>query len=326
MPSSGQVFVAWNAGKGSAAFCTRNSGIYPHQRSAERNGASPRNFGPGADIHPKVNPDQDALEKHAREEIIAGTSPRPASIHSQAPTASQAPTDPQAPADSQAPADPGAPPLSAPDHGTLRPRLPLPGHGIFSAHPSRNRLNLFILRHASAGTRRDNPKIDIKRPLDKDGKSHCLHLAHVLNGLKLSFDLIVSSPLKRCLQTAQLIGTETGYETRILHSKALEPEATYAQFQRLIAECRTFENVLVVGHNPTLTQFLGHLIAPVAPATSPDAEAVPRPAQVRMRKGTIARVSFDRSPALLQWMLDPRLVRALYDTSTKSARRKVSRK
>ena len=31
-------------------------------------------------------------------------------------------------------------------------------------------MNLYILRHASAGTRRANPKLDVKRPIDKEGK------------------------------------------------------------------------------------------------------------------------------------------------------------
>src|ERR1700722_20329772 len=113
-------------------------------------------------------------------------------------------------------------------------------------------MNLFILRHASAGVRRINPKLDLKRPLDKDGKRHCLQLAHVLNAMKLNFDAIVSSPLKRCMQTASLVGTETGYEAPIMPSPALAPEATFAQFQKLLQQCAEFEKVLVVGHNPNL--------------------------------------------------------------------------
>ena len=178
-------------------------------------------------------------------------------------------------------------------------------------------MNLFILRHASAGLRRKNPLLDLKRPLDKDGKRHCLQLAHVLNALKIQFDLIVSSPLKRSLQTASLVGTETGYESQILLSNGLAPEATLPDFQKLLHECRGHENVLVVGHNPNLTNFLGSILVPASD---------PMPAAVRLRKGTIARLSFNRSPAMLQWMLDPRTVRALYATSTKSSRRKTSRK
>ena len=183
-------------------------------------------------------------------------------------------------------------------------------------------MNLFVLRHASAGTRRTNPLLDVKRPLDKDGKRHCLHLAHVLNALPTNFDLIVSSPLKRSLQTAQLVGTETGYETPILISNALAPSATYAQFQRLLHECAQYENVLVVGHNPNITMFLNQLLFGRAAEGDADRQA-PR---IRLRKGSIARLSLQRGPASLQWLLDPRTVRALYATSTKSSRRKTSRK
>ena len=182
-------------------------------------------------------------------------------------------------------------------------------------------MNLFILRHASAGTRRINPLLDLKRPLDKDGKSHCLQLANVLVAMKINFDLIVSSPLKRSLQTAQLVGTETGYESRILISNALAPTATFEQFQRLLRECAAHENLLVVGHNPNITAFLGQIIDPSI--SSLDDRTAPR---VRLRKGSLARLSMMRGPATLQWLLDPRLVRSLYATSTKSSRRKTSRK
>lgn len=182
-------------------------------------------------------------------------------------------------------------------------------------------MNLFVLRHASAGTSRINPVLDSKRPLDKEGKRHCLHLAHVLNAQKLHFDLVVSSPLKRSLQTAQLVGTETGYESSILISNALAPSATYPQFQRLLRECSAYENVLVVGHNPNITSFLSQLVAPAAGALE-----APSTARIRLRKGSLARLTVQRGPAALQWLLDPRLVRALYATSTKSSRRKISRK
>src|SRR5580765_5915040 len=178
-------------------------------------------------------------------------------------------------------------------------------------------MNLFILRHASAGVRRSNPLLDLKRPLDKDGKRHCMLLAHTLNALNIQFDLIVSSPLKRSIQTASLVGTETGYESKILISKALAPEANFRDFQKMLSECRLYENLLVVGHNPNLTQFVETLLVPSSATSYP---------QIRLRKGSIARLSLTRAPATMQWLLDPRTIRALYTTSTKSSRRKISRK
>jgi phosphohistidine phosphatase len=178
-------------------------------------------------------------------------------------------------------------------------------------------MNIFVLRHASAGMRRPNALLDIKRPLDKEGKKHCLQLANVLNAMDVQFDLIVSSPLKRCLQTASLVGTETGYEAQILHSTALAPTATFKDFQKLLHDCADRENLLVVGHNPNLSSFLGSLLVPANSAAE---------AKIRLRKGSLARIDFSRGPATLQNLLDPRTVRALYATSTKSSRRKISRK
>lgn len=184
-------------------------------------------------------------------------------------------------------------------------------------------MNLFILRHASAGVRRANPLLDRKRPLDKEGKKNCVQLGEVLSAMKVSFDLIVSSPLKRSLQTASFIGTETGYEARILSSAALAPDASLAQFQNLLSECSGYENLLVVGHNPNLTAFVAALIAQ-GPSAPPLQSGVRPP--IRLRKGSLARLSYSRGPATLQWLLDPRTIRALYATSTSKSRPKTSRK
>ena len=104
-------------------------------------------------------------------------------------------------------------------------------------------------------------------------------------------------------------------------SNGLAPAADYEQFQRLLRECSEYENVLAVGHNPNLTQFLGQLVGGPGDVS----EATER-ARVRLRKGTMARLSLQRGPATLQWLLDPRMVKALYATSTESSRRKISRK
>jgi phosphohistidine phosphatase len=178
-------------------------------------------------------------------------------------------------------------------------------------------MNLFILRHASAGTSRANPLIDKKRPLDKEGKKHCLQLAAILNAQKTQFDFVVSSPLKRSLQTAQLVATETGYESKIMQSEALAPSATFKDFQRLLQSIPGKENILVVGHNPNLALFLAGLLVPSGTTAIPS---------IRLRKGSIAHVTFTRGPATLQNLIDPRVVRATYATSTKSSRRKISKK
>ena len=173
---------------------------------------------------------------------------------------------------------------------------------------------LFLMRHANAGTFRENPLLDAKRGLIKEGKEQCMLMARVLSAVKAPIDVIVSSPLKRALQTAQFVGTELGYDAKVEISPALGLNASFADFQDLLAKYADREGVLAVGHNPNLFQFLGRL-------TSGNGGA-----SIRMRKASIARIDMSSHPPRLQMLIDPRTARAFYASVTKSSRPKTSRK
>ncbi len=176
-------------------------------------------------------------------------------------------------------------------------------------------MNIYVLRHSSAGTRRANPLIDIKRPLDKEGKGQCFLIGSYLNALKVQFDHVASSPLKRALQTASLVGTEVGFDGKVEITDALRPEASIAAFQTFVNELTGHENVLLVGHNPNLPLFLAMLI--MNGSSSPSRSAI------RLRKGAIARVDLTRRPGILHWLVDPRILRGVYGTATKVTRRRA---
>jgi len=186
-------------------------------------------------------------------------------------------------------------------------------------------MNLYILRHVSAGTRRENPVIDIKRPLDKEGKQQCMLVGSFLNALNVQFDIILSSPLKRALQTASLVGTEVGYDAKIVVTEALAPSATVAAFEKLVAGLANYENVLVVGHNPNLAVFFGALLSARGASNLGLSGSSDKP-RIRLRKGAIARIDATRRPGTLHWLVDPRILRGVYAKVTKSSRRKTSRK
>jgi phosphohistidine phosphatase len=173
---------------------------------------------------------------------------------------------------------------------------------------------LFLMRHANAGTFRENPALDAKRGLVKEGKEQCMLMARALSALKAPIDVIVSSPLKRALQTAQLVGTELGYDAKVEISPALALNASFADFQDLLAKYAECEGVLAVGHNPNMFQFLGRLITGNGGAS------------IRMRKASIARIDLSNHPPRLQMLIDPRTARAIYASVTKSSRPKTSRK
>jgi phosphohistidine phosphatase len=174
---------------------------------------------------------------------------------------------------------------------------------------------LYFLRHASAGESLVSPKKDEKRALDQEGIEQCGYVGRALAALEVQVDVIVSSPLKRATQTASLVGNELGHEGKLQIDAGLRPGAGLADFRKLLEKYSRQEAIMVVGHNPNLSQFLGAVISDSGCEAS-----------LELKKGAVAKVEMRRSSGRLQWCLTPKMVRALYDTAVESSRPKTSRK
>lgn len=174
---------------------------------------------------------------------------------------------------------------------------------------------VYFLRHANAGNHLANPKKDEKRALDKEGIEQCGYVGRALAALDVQVDTVISSPLKRATQTAALIGNEMGHEGKLQIDAGLRPQATFAEFRKLVDKYAQQEAIMVVGHNPNLSEFLGRVIS--------DAGCE---AAVELRKGAVARVELRRTSGSLHWVLTPKVLRALYAAAAESSRPKSSRK
>jgi phosphohistidine phosphatase len=151
-----------------------------------------------------------------------------------------------------------------------------------------------------------NPKKDEKRALDEVGVEQCGNVGRALSALDVQVDVILSSPLKRAAQTASLVGNEIGYEGKLQLEDGLRPSASFADFRKLIDKYARHDSIMVVGHNPNLSEFLGRSISEAG------CEAA-----VELKKGGVARVETGRNSAVLHWYLTPKVVRALYATAKK---------
>jgi len=162
-----------------------------------------------------------------------------------------------------------------------------------------------------------NPTLDAKRPLDKAGIEHCGLVGRALAALDAQVDVILSSPLKRATQTASLVGNEIGYDSKLVLSPALGPDADFESFRGLLEKHAAQEEaIMVVGHNPSLSRFLSLLLSGSATDQATD-----------LKKGAVAKVEWEaRKPARLNWCLTPALVRCIYETAAQSSRPKTSRK
>ena len=174
---------------------------------------------------------------------------------------------------------------------------------------------LYLLRHASAGKTVLNAKKDERRPLDEDGILQSRYVGRLLANLDVQVDQIISSPLKRARQTASLVANELAFEAAVQIDDALRPEAEFEQFQTMLARYNKYDAIMVVGHNPSFTEFLSKSVS-----------AGSGEAQIEFKKGAVARVELSGRAGMLQWLVTPRIARTLQTTSKPSSRPKTSRK
>ena len=125
------------------------------------------------------------------------------------------------------------------------------------------------------------------------------------------------------MQTASLVGMEMGYEAKIHITEALNFTGRVPDFHKLVTELSVHENVLVVGHNPNLQQFLASLIA-VAPSNAggkTDLADISACAKARSPGSIAPGVPEPCSGCSIR-----ECCRTLYSSVTKSSRRKTSKK
>jgi phosphohistidine phosphatase len=177
-------------------------------------------------------------------------------------------------------------------------------------------MTIYFLRHANAGKRLANLRMDEKRALDKDGIEQCGIVGRALTAMDVQVDTIISSPLKRAAQTASLVGNELSYEGKLQFEDALRPGAVFDDFRRMLEKYAKQEAIMVVGHNPNLSEFLGRILSETGCEAGAD-----------LKKGAVAKVEVERNSAVLQWCLTPKVIRALYvAAAAESSRPKTSRK
>src|ERR1700704_4836207 len=174
---------------------------------------------------------------------------------------------------------------------------------------------IYFLRHASAGKTMLNPKKDERRPLDEEGILQSRYVGRLLANLDVQVDQIVSSPLKRALQTASLVANELAFEAAVQVDDALRPDAEFEQFQAMLARYKKYDAIMVVGHNPSFTEFLSKTVSAGASA-----------AQIEFKKGAVAKVELNGRAGTLQWLVTPKIARTLQTSLKSSSRPKTSRK
>lgn len=153
-----------------------------------------------------------------------------------------------------------------------------------------------LLRHGIAHPRGSEP--DETRGLTDEGHKRMKEIGRALNLVFPKTEAVISSPLRRCMQTSEWVIKAFHGEIGLTTSTALRPEATATELQTLIAETAA-RRMILVGHEPSLTAGMLHLTN------------MHNDGEVELKKGGCYGIRIlESGEAKLELMLPPRVLRA----------------
>lgn len=165
-------------------------------------------------------------------------------------------------------------------------------------------MELLVVRHAIAEEREAfaaTGRDDAERPLTADGARKMRRTARGLHALVPSVDAIVSSPLARASETAEILRRE--YEVDEVHTADVLTPGTPVQDVVSWLERYDREVVMLVGHEPQLGRLVTYIVS-----------GVDQPG-VEVKKGAACLIELDAPPkagkARLLWAIPPSVLRDL---------------
>jgi phosphohistidine phosphatase len=153
---------------------------------------------------------------------------------------------------------------------------------------------LYFLRHGLAEDREQWEEDDSLRPLTSKGKKKTEQIAKKLVELIPDLDAIITSPLTRALQTAEIAAEELGLD--VIQDERLSPGFSSKELADILSGYPEAAAVMVVGHEPDFSDTISTITGGSG---------------IVMKKGGLARVDVENPTALegsLVWLIPPKIL------------------
>jgi len=160
-------------------------------------------------------------------------------------------------------------------------------------------MKLSIMRHGIAETLPSSAIArDEDRKLTKEGRTKTRLVADGLKRLGLKFDLILTSPLARARETAEIVAEQFGLAKKsIKETSALVPGSPLTDILKALQPYKDLSHILLVGHQPQLGELASNLVCGH------------KDAPIRFKKAGVCQVELDGVPpataSVLNFLLTP---------------------
>jgi phosphohistidine phosphatase len=160
---------------------------------------------------------------------------------------------------------------------------------------------LFLIRHGVAEERGDSWPDDAKRPLSEDGIERFQKSARGLARLDVWIDVVLTSPLVRARQTADIVASAFDPRPSIITIESLAPGGSYASLLADLEKHGRKTRIALVGHEPGIGELGARLIGSRH--------------SFEFKKGAVCRIDVDEIPPVgpgdLRWFLTPKVMTSI---------------
>jgi phosphohistidine phosphatase len=160
-------------------------------------------------------------------------------------------------------------------------------------------LSLYLVRHAVAAERGEAYPDDTLRPLTPKGKTKFREAVEGLARFEVAVDTILTSPLVRARQTADILAKGLSGSPPVVETEALRPEARFEQLLRAVSDHVKCQAIALVGHEPHIGATAARLLGASGPLS--------------FGKGAVCRIDFDEwppnGPGRLCWFATQKMLR-----------------
>ena len=164
-------------------------------------------------------------------------------------------------------------------------------------------MRLYIVRHAIAVPHGTPGVAEDDRPLTKDGIRKMNEAARGLRALGCIPDVILTSPLPRAKQTADILVQFLGKQIPLRLFDALAPSGTHSDVYKEMRRHQEVGSLMLVGHQPSLGEIAGEIAW-----GSPEH-------YVELKKGGACAINVDAQTPIprgtLLWLVTPSILRTI---------------
>jgi phosphohistidine phosphatase len=157
-------------------------------------------------------------------------------------------------------------------------------------------MDIYIIRHGVAAEIDNEIVEESYRYLTIHGRNHCRIVAQRLKDMKINFDSVISSPLVRAVQTAEVFASVLKYNNEIKTAIELIGGNTYNRFLKLIKRNSHNKSIGIFGHAPDVNSFSMNLIKdnPV------------KDLQLNFKNSSVCKINFDPASekGTFEWFLN----------------------